>query len=163
MTTTTINNNIEKTTTRFDNIMRTAAASVLNDIETMADWARNVYENSVLIDIEKRAKAVSLAPYIISRPEVDRDLNDAQLLFNKVTDNETIRIVSCNIVMQELAALLVADGFNVFWANQPDTPAELGKNLVVEFIPSDEFKPDYLTSETVAGYRNAFFATWQNA
>ena len=65
--------------------------------------------------------------------------------------------------MQELAALLVADGFNVFWANQPDTPAELGKNLVVEFIPSDEFKPDYLTSDTVAGYRNAFFATWQDA
>lgn len=163
MTTTTINNNIEKTTTRFDNIMRAAAASVLNDIETMADWARNFYENSVLAAIEERAKAISLAPYIISRPSVDRDLDDSHLLFNKVTSNETIRIVSCNIVMQELAALLVADGFNVFWEEQPDAPAELGMNLVVEFIPSDEFKPEYLTSDTVADYRNAFFATWQDA
>jgi hypothetical protein len=160
---TTLNNTNTSCMTRFDNIMRTAAASVLNDLESMTEWARNFYENGVLVDIEQRAKIVSLAPYIISRPVVDRNLDDAQLLFNKVTENETIRIVSCNIVMQELAALLVADGFNVFWENQPDTPAELGMNLVVEFIPSDEFKHDYLTSDTVAGYRDAFFATWQNA
>ncbi len=149
--------------TRFQGMMLNAEQQVNKDLDTLTDWCRNYYEDAIMQRIEKRIHTLNLLPFRIIRFDVEKAIDaDANLLFNKIWDSEERgRIAVHNMAMHEIVALLVHDGFNVLWV-APENDPQGGSDIVVELVPSNEYKADYLNVETVDTYRAGFFDAWIN-